>query len=144
MRLLIQRVKNAKCIISSIVHSSIQNGLLVYVAYEETDTFLTIDKALNKVKKLRIFTDQNDKLNLSIDDISGEVLIISSFTLYADLLNGNRPSFSRSISYDKSLPLYEYTIEKAKTLFNLKDGVFGADMKIESINDGPVSVILDI
>ena len=105
---------------------------------------MTIDKALNKVKKLRIFTDQFDKLNLSIDDVNGEVLIISSFTLYANLLSGNRPSFSRSISYDKSLPLYEYTIEKAKTLFNLKDGVFGADMKIGSINDGPVSVILDI
>jgi len=144
MRLLIQRVKEASCVIDNVVHSSIKQGYIVYCAYEEKDTFDIIDKALLKVKKLRIFTDSNDKLNLSIDEIDGEVLLISSFSLYGDMLSGNRPSFTRSLKYDLSKPLYDYTVMKAKELFKLSSGVFGADMKIHSINDGPISLMLDI
>ena len=144
MRLLIQRVSACKCIIDGAIHSSINEGFLVYVAFESGDTNLTIDKAILKIQKLRIFTDSNDKLNLSINDIKGDVIIISSFSLFADLNTGNRPSFSRSLSFNLSKPLYDYMIEKASIELNAKSGVFGADMKIESINDGPISVIYDL
>lgn len=144
MRLLIERVKSAKCIIDNNVKSEIGNGFLVYVAFEESDNELKIDKALLKLSKLRIFEDENHKMNLSLRDINGEVLMISSFSLFADLLSGNRPSFSRSLPFNVSKPLYDLCVEKAKNLFKLQTGEFGADMKIDAINDGPVSVILDI
>lgn len=144
MRLLIQRVKECKCIIDNKVHSSIGKGLLCYCAFEDGDNFIKNDKAIKKLSTLRIFTDEFDKLNLSIKDIDGEIIIISSFSLFADLNTGNRPSFSRSIKFEDSKPLYDDFISKGESLLNAKSGVFGADMKIESINDGPISVILDI
>ena len=100
MRLLIERVKSAKCIIDNNVKSKIGNGFLVYIAFEESDNELKIDKALLKLSKLRIFEDENHKMNLSLRDIDGEVLMISSFSLFADLLSGNRPSFSRSLPFE--------------------------------------------
>ncbi len=144
MRLLIERVKSCKCVIYGLTNSEIGQGLLVYCAFEEGDNPLKNDKAISKIKKLRIFTDEADKLNLSIGDVNGEVMVISSFSLFADLNTGNRPSFSRSLKYDESLPLYNDFINKAKLELNAKTGVFGADMKVNSINDGPISVILDI
>ena len=144
MRLLIERVKTAKCIIDNTVKSSINNGYLVYCAFEDGDDETKIDKALNKLSKLRIFEDENHKMNLSIKDVDGEVLLISSFSLFADLNTGNRPSFSRSLPFSISKPLYDLTVEKANNLFKLQTGEFGADMKIDAVNDGPVSVILDI
>lgn len=144
MRLLIQRVKECKCEIDNKIHSSISKGLLVYCAFEKGDDSLKIDKAVKKISTLRIFTDEQDKLNLSIKDISGEVIVISSFTLFADMNTGNRPSFSRSLKYDESLPLYNDFINKMEKELHAKSGIFGADMKIYSINDGPVSVIYDL
>ena len=97
MRCLIERVKEAECIIDNLSHSKIGRGLLVYVAFEEKDNNQIIDKALEKIKKLRVFTDNQGKLNLSIDQVEGEVMIISSFSLFADLYTGSRPSFSKSL-----------------------------------------------
>lgn len=144
MRALIERVKSAKCIIDNSIHSEIGNGYLVYVAFEDKDTFDIIDKCVNKILKLRIFTDSNHKLNLSINEVYGSILLISSFSLFADLTTGNRPSFSRSSSFDKGKPLYDYTVTKFQSLIDTKSGIFGADMEINAINDGPISVILDI
>jgi len=144
MRLLIQRVLEASCVIDDKIHSKIKHGYIVYCAFEERDNKEIIDKALLKVKKLRIFTDDMGKLNLSIDQVNGEVLLVSSFSLYGDMMDGNRPSFTRSLKYDLSKPLYDYCVMKANELFKLKTGIFGADMKINSINDGPISLLLDI
>lgn len=144
MRLLIERVKNAKCIINSSLHSQIEKGFLVYVAYQEEDTFDTIEKAVHKVINLRVFSDENDKLNLSIKDIDGEILLVSSFSLYGDASRGNRPSFILSAKKEISEPLYLQTIKKFKESINTESGVFGADMKIQAINDGPISIILNL
>ncbi|MBP5342663.1 D-tyrosyl-tRNA(Tyr) deacylase [bacterium] len=144
MRLLIERVKEASCKIDNIVKSSISKGFLTYVCFEEGDDINKINKAVYKLSKLRIFEDDNHKMNLSIEDINGEILIISSFSLYADALSGNRPSFSRSLTYNKSIELYNLFIENAKKILKIKTGEFGADMEISAINDGPVSIILDI
>jgi len=144
MRCLIERVLSSKCVIDNQIHSEINKGFLVYVAFEEGDNSNKIDKSLNKISKLRIFTDSDDKLNLALNDVNGEVMIISSFSLFADLLSGNRPSFKRSLPFDISKPLYDEFILKASKMFKLASGVFGADMKIEAINDGPISVILDL
>ena len=144
MRALIERVERVNCVIDNKIHSSIENGFLVYVAFEEGDNEQKITKAIDKIRKLRIFTDEFGKLNLSIDQVNGSVMAISSFSLFADLNTGNRPSFSRSLPFNESKPLYDLFISKAKDVFKLESGVFGADMKIDAINDGPISVILDI
>lgn len=144
MRALIERVSNAKCIINQETHSEIGNGLLVYIAYEAGDDFDKIIRMCEKISKLRIFTDEKGKLNLSVKDVSGSCLLISSFSLFADLKTGNRPSFSRSIPFNESEPLYEMTKREMASLLPTCFGIFGADMKIEATNDGPVSVILDM
>lgn len=143
MRLLIERVKYAKCVIDNKIKSEINKGLLCYVAFSESDTYKTIDDAIAKISKLRIFTDNNDKMNLSVKDILGEVLIISSFSLYGDTKGNNRPSFVKSLKYDDALLLYNYMIKRGEEALNCKSGSFGADMMIEAINDGPVSIIID-
>ncbi len=144
MRLLIERVKKANCIIDGISHSSIDEGLLVYVAFTSLDNKELIDKAVSKLIKLRIFSDSNDKMNLSVKDVNGMILVISSFSLYGDTKGNNRPSFTKSLSYNDALPLYNYFISKLENEVIAKTGVFGADMKIEAINDGPVSIIMDL
>ena len=145
MRALIERVEKASCNINGEVHSSIEKGLLVYIAFEEGDNLEKIKKMAYKIQKLRIFEDDEHKMNKSIEDINGEILLISSFSLYGDALSGNRPSFTRSLKYSLSLPLYELMKREIEGIFgSIKSGVFGADMKIEAINDGPVSIIIDL
>lgn len=143
MRFLIERVKSANCYIDKKIHSSIGQGLLVYVAFEEKDSKEVIEKAASKITKLRIFPDEQQKLNLSLLDKGGELMLISSFSLFAELRNGLRPSFSRSVSYALGEPLFKEAINEFKKICHTEIGVFGADMQIESVNDGPVSVILD-
>ena len=143
MRVLIERVVNAKCEIDGKTYSEIPAGLLVYVAFSSGDNVEKIIKISSKISKLRIFDDDNHKLNRSITDISGSVLLVSSFSLFAELKSGNRPSYSISLPFDEAKPLFEEMVRSLKTLVPLKTGVFGADMKIHSINDGPVSVIID-
>ena len=144
MRLVIQRVSEASVTIDGELISSIGKGFMILVGISNTDTKEIADKYLEKMSKLRIFEDVNGKTNLSLADVGGEVLMVSQFTLYADCHKGNRPSFVHAGAPDMAEPLYEYMLEKAKTLIpSVKRGVFGADMKVALINDGPFTLVLD-
>lgn len=144
MRFILQRVLEAKVQVDGELKGSIGKGYLLFVGVSNDDTTETADKMIEKISRLRIFEDSNGKTNLSIDQIDGEVMIISQFTLYADCRKGNRPSFINAGSPILAEKIYEHILEKARTLFkNTQQGVFGADMKISLINDGPFTLILD-
>lgn len=145
MRFVIQRVSEASVKIDASVYSEIQQGFLVLVGIEELDTKEDADWLCNKLVSLRIFSDSEDKLNLSVQDIKGDVLLVSQFTLFASTKKGNRPSFIRSAKPDIAIPLYEYCIQQLSQLLNkpIKTGQFGADMKISLVNDGPVTILMD-
>lgn len=145
MRLLIQRVLSAKVFIDGEIYGEINNGLLVFLGIHEKDSQIEIEKLANKILNLRIFNDKNDKMNLSLKDIQGELLIVSQFTLYADSQKGNRPSYINAAKPNTAIPIYESFISYCKNNYsqNVQTGVFGADMKVELINDGPVTIWLD-
>lgn len=146
MRVVITRVSEAKVTVQSEVVGSITNGLLVLAAWEETDTNLDVEWIANKIVNLRIFSDSEGKMNISLLDLNYEILIVSQFTLYAATAKGNRPSFIRSAKPDTAIPLYNSFIEAIKNLISenkVQTGIFGADMKIHSINNGPVTIIID-
>lgn len=144
MKLVVQRVKSASVEIGGKITAEINNGLLVLVGVAEGDDEKTADKFLSKLLKLRIFADENGKTNLSVKDIKGELLLVSQFTLLASLTGGNRPSFSASGSPEEANRIYQYMVEKAKTeIPETKQGVFGADMKIALVNDGPFTLVID-
>lgn len=144
MRIVIQRVNHASVTIGGIVKGKINHGLLLLVGIGSQDTREIIDKYVDKVIKLRIFADEQDKINLSVKDVEGEILAISQFTLYADCKKGNRPNFLEAAPPDKAKELYEYFLETCKNRFGkIEAGEFGADMKVELLNDGPFTIILD-
>lgn len=143
MKIVVQRVKKAKVIIDNKLHSEINEGLLLYLGIGTNDTKEDVLKYANKVKNLRIFEDNEGKMNLNIKKIEGEFLVVSQFTLYANSKRGNRPSFIEAARPELAIPLYELFVEELKKEFSVKAGIFGADMKIESINDGPVTIILE-
>ena len=144
MRVVIQRCKHASCTVDGQVVSSIQKGFLCLVGFEENDTIDEVNLLVRKTCGLRIFEDENNKMNRSLKDVYGEILAISQFTLYADCKHGNRPSFTKAMAYEKANELYlEYCKQIQANGINVYLGVFGADMKIELINDGPVTIILD-
>ena len=144
MRLVIQRVKNAKVDIDGKTVSSIGKGLLVLLGVTHEDTKETVDYLVKKLCKLRVFEDENGKMNLSIKDVEGKLLIVSQFTLYADCSRGNRPSFVNAAKPDFANELYEYFCEKCKEeQIKVQKGIFGADMKVSLLNDGPVTIILE-
>jgi D-tyrosyl-tRNA(Tyr) deacylase len=145
MRFVIQRVSEASVTIDGTVYSSIQKGFMVLVGIEEADTREDADWLCSKLISMRIFSDADDKMNLSLQDIKGDVLLVSQFTLFASTKKGNRPSFIRSARPDVAIPLYEYCIEQLNSLLGkpIKTGVFGADMKVGLVNDGPVTVLVD-
>jgi len=144
MKLVIQRVKNAKVTVDGKTTGEIGQGFLVLLGVAPEDTKEIADYLVQKLIKLRIFTDENDKMNLSIKDINGELLIVSQFTLYADCTGGNRPSFIGAAKPDLANELYEYFMEQCrKEGFKTEHGIFGADMKVELLNDGPVTIILE-
>lgn len=145
MRFVIQRVSEASVTIDGAFYSGIQKGFLVLVGIEETDTKEDADWLCAKLISLRVFADAEDKMNLSLQDISGEVLLVSQFTLFASTKKGNRPSFIRSAKPDVAIPLYEYCIAQLSALLNkpIQTGVFGADMKVGLVNDGPVTILVD-
>lgn len=145
MRFVIQRVSEASVTIDGSMYSSIEQGFLVLVGIEETDSKEDADWLCAKLAGLRVFGDTEGKLNLSIQDINGEVLLVSQFTLFASTKKGNRPSFIRSAKPDIAIPLYEYCIQQLNSLLPkpCKTGVFAADMKISLINDGPVTILID-
>ena len=144
MRFVIQRVMNTKVTIDGKIRGQIGNGFMVLIGVGEGDTVETADKMIHKMINLRIFEDENGKTNLGLKDVSGSLLIISQFTLYADCKRGNRPSFVKAGDPDMAKSLYEYIISKCKNEIEVvEQGEFGADMKVELVNDGPFTVLLD-
>lgn len=144
MRLLIQRVSKASVKVEGECVGKINKGFLVFLGITHGDTKENVDYLVNKLYNLRVFEDENEKMNLSIKDINGEILIVSQFTLYADTSHGNRPSFINAAKPDEANELYEYFIEKAKqTGLKIEAGIFGTDMKVELLNDGPVTILLE-
>lgn len=144
MKLVIQRVKEAKVEVDNLTIERINQGLLVLIGINSNDTKNNADYLANKLCNLRIFSDQKKKMNLGIKDVNGELLIVSQFTLYADCLRGNRPSFINSAKSDKAKILYEYFCNKCKEQdIKVKQGIFGANMEVFLINDGPVTIILE-
>ena len=143
MRAVIQLVKNASCTIDGELVSSIEKGYCSLVGFNEQDSKEIVDKMIAKIVKLRIFMDENEKMNLSIQDVGGSVLSISQFTLYANCKKGNRPSFIEAAKPSISSPLYDYFNEALSKFVPVQTGVFGADMKIDLCNDGPITIVLD-
>lgn len=145
MRVVIQRVTHASVTIDEKIKGEIQSGLLVLLGVEETDTEKDIDWLVKKIIQLRIFSDAEGKMNLSVQDINGDILVISQFTLFASTKKGNRPGFTRSAKPDIAIPLYEKFIGETEKQFGKKiyTGEFGADMKVALLNDGPVTIIID-
>lgn len=144
MRLVIQRVLNASVTANGEITGKIGKGFLVLLGAGADDTKEIAEKMADKLLRLRIFADENDKTNLSIQDVGGELLVVSQFTLYADCRKGNRPSFVKAGKPDEANALYEYFMEYCrKTIPVVESGVFGADMKVELCNDGPFTIVLD-
>lgn len=144
MRVVIQRVKNASVEIDNKVNGKINTGFLVLLGIASTDTKQDVDYLVKKVVNLRVFSDENDKMNLSLKDVNGELLVISQFTLYGNCREGNRPSFIEAAKPDVAIPLYEYFVEECKKQIPVVEtGVFGADMKVSLLNDGPVTIIIE-
>ena len=144
MRFCIQVVKQASVDIEGVRKASIGQGMLVLCGIGKEDDEAVADKMIAKLLKMRIFSDSNGKTNLSIAEIDGEILLVSQFTLYADCKHGNRPSFTDSMGPQRAEELYNYIAEKIKPqVKTLETGVFGADMQVGLINDGPFTVILD-
>lgn len=144
MRVVVQRVKHASVTINGTVNGKINNGFLVLLGVQSTDSEQDVDYLVKKVTNLRIFSDENDKMNLSLKYVNGELLIVSQFTLYANCKEGNRPSFVEAAKPDIAIPLYEYFVSECKKIIPVVEtGIFGADMKVDLLNDGPVTIIMD-
>lgn len=145
MRVLLQRVSEASVKIEGDVVGQIENGLLLLVGIEEEDSKTDADWLIQKIIGMRIFSDEEGKMNRSVQDIEGQFLVVSQFTLHASTKKGNRPSFIKAARPEQAITLYEYFIEELGQKSNLKveTGKFGADMKVSLINDGPVTIWLD-
>lgn len=145
MQGLIQRVKNAKVEVNDQIIGEISQGILLLLGVEKPDDEQAADKLLHKVSNYRIFTDENDKMNLSLKDIGGELLVVSQFTLAANTKKGMRPSFSSAATPSQANALYEYFVTQAKALdINVATGEFCADMQVSLCNDGPVTFNLSV
>lgn len=144
MKFVVQRVKNAQVDIEGKTVGKIEKGFMVLIGVTHTDTKEIADYLVKKLINLRIFEDENGKMNLSLKDVNGSLLLVSQFTLYADCSSGNRPSFIDAAKPDFANELYKYIIDECKKKIDIVEtGVFGADMKVELVNDGPVTIILD-
>lgn len=145
MRTVIQRVANASVTVEAKVVAEIQKGLLVFVGIEEADTQEDLDWLVTKITQLRIFNDENEVMNLSVQDIDGDVLVVSQFTLHAATKKGNRPSYIKAAKPDFAIPMYERFVKALESKLGKKvpTGIFGADMKVLLLNDGPVTIQID-
>jgi D-tyrosyl-tRNA(Tyr) deacylase len=145
LKLVVQRVKKSNLKIKNKLYSSINTGILILIGISKNDNYEMAKELANKIIKLRIFNDDNGKMNKNIMQIKGEVLVVSQFTLYADTNKGNRPSFINAAKPELAISLYNHFIDELQKLISSKvrTGKFGADMKIELINDGPVTIILE-
>ena len=144
MKALLQRVSSSKVEVEGKVVGQINKGLLVFIGIEKQDDTICADKMINKILSYRVFSDSNDKMNLSIRDINGDLLIVSQFTLAADTKSGTRAGFSRAMPPIEAENLYNYFLEKTKSMTTITEsGIFGANMKVSLVNDGPVTFLLE-
>lgn len=143
MKVVVQRVKSSSVTIDNKLYNSINKGLMVLVGFTEGDNTSDIDYIVKKIVNLRIFDDENGIMNKSIIDIKGSILSISQFTLYADTKKGNRPSYIKALKSEYSSKLYDEFNKKLSEYINIKTGVFGAEMEVSLINDGPITIIID-
>jgi len=145
MRVVLQRVSQASVTVESKIVADIQKGLLVLVGIEDTDTQEDIDWLVGKIIKMRIFGDENDVMNCSVQDIDGDIIVVSQFTLHASTKKGNRPSYIKASKPEFAIPMYENFVQSLEKEFNKKvqTGIFGADMKVSLLNDGPVTIVID-
>lgn len=143
MRVILQRSKESKVTIDGKVNGKIDKGYVVLVGFTDGDNTEIVDKMIKKIVNLRVFEDENEKMNLSIQDIGGSILSISQFTLYADSKKGNRPSFINAMNPTEASKLYDIFNQKLSEILHVETGIFGADMKVEIYNDGPVTIVLD-
>jgi D-tyrosyl-tRNA(Tyr) deacylase len=145
MRVVIQRVKNASVSVEGKQISSIEKGFLILVGIEDVDTKEDVEWLTQKIVNLRVFDDENGIMNKSVVDVDGEILVVSQFTLFASTKKGNRPSYIRASKPDFAVPMYQQFCEKLTQLFGkeIKTGIFGADMQVSLLNDGPVTIIID-
>ena len=145
MRVVIQRVAEASVTIENKVVASIEKGLLILVGIEDADTQEDIDWLVAKIAKIRIFGDENNVMNLSVQDIDGDIIVVSQFTLHAGTKKGNRPSYIKASKPEIAIPLYENFVRKLESEIGKKvqTGEFGADMKVSLLNDGPVTILID-
>ncbi len=145
MKAVVQRVQKTSLKVDGALISEIPFGLTVFLGIKTGDGKEQVDYLMRKIANLRVFEDENGKMNLSVKDVGGEVLLVSQFTLYGDASHGNRPSFTLAERPEKAEPLYEYAVQALSAQgVTVKKGVFGADMKIEQLNDGPVTILLEI
>lgn len=144
MKIVLQRVSSASVKVDSKIVGSIDHGMLLLIGFSSNDTEESILPTLEKIVKLRIFSDEEGKMNKSVLDVNGSALLVSQFTLYADTKKGNRPSFIEAARPEQAIPLYEFFIaEMKKRISKVETGIFGADMKVELVNDGPVTIVFD-
>jgi D-tyrosyl-tRNA(Tyr) deacylase len=145
MRIVIQRVSSASVTINEAIKSEIGLGFLVLLGVETEDNQEDADYLIQKLIQLRVFSDTEGKMNLSISDVKGDIIIVSQFTLHASTRKGNRPSYIRAARPEQAIPLYEYFIQQTQSQFEGKvlTGEFGADMKVNLVNDGPVTILMD-
>ena len=144
MKIVLQRVTNAQVDVDGKTAGKIGSGLLVLLGVGQGDTEKDCERLAEKIVSLRIFSDENDKINLSLKDIDGEMLVVSQFTLYADCKKGHRPNFLNAAKPDEANRLYEYFISVCKEkVRKVESGIFGADMKVSLLNDGPITIILE-
>ena len=144
MKVVVQRVINASVEVDGQICGSIKKGLLVFIGVGDGDSENDCKRLADKIINLRIFSDENDKINLSLKDVNGELLIVSQFTLYADCKKGNRPNFTQAAKPDIANALYEFFVDYCKNLVPVVEtGIFGADMKVKVLNDGPFTIVLE-
>ena len=143
MRIVVQRVLEANVKVDGKLIGKCGKGMMLLVSFTDTDTVNEIDYMVNKVSNLRIFDDENGIMNLSVKDVGGEILSISQFTLYGDATKGNRPSYIKALSGNKAIKLYDYFNRELSKLIKVETGVFGAEMEISLINDGPITILLE-
>ena len=144
MKIVLQRVSSASVKVDSKIVGRIEHGLLLLIGFSSSDTEESVLPTLEKIVKLRIFSDEEGKMNKSVLDVEGSLLLISQFTLYADTKKGNRPSFIEAARPEQAIPLYEFFFtEMRKRITKVETGIFGADMKVELVNDGPVTIVFD-
>jgi D-tyrosyl-tRNA(Tyr) deacylase len=143
MRVVVQKCLRASVTIDNKIYNKINNGYMLLVAFTQGDDASKINWMINKITHLRIFEDVNNVMNLSILDVKGEILSISQFTLYGDATNGNRPSYTKALNGTEAIHLYEEFNNKMNSYIPTKTGIFGADMKVELINNGPTTIILE-